>query len=39
MKVLGVITTTLATAVAAFVAVVAVRSIPDIRRYLKIRSM
>jgi len=39
VKVIGVITTTLATAVAAFAAVIALRSIPDIRRYLKIRSM
>ena len=39
MKTLGVITTALTTAVAVFAAVVVVRSMPDIRRYLKIRSM
>ncbi len=33
------VTTALGTAVAAFAAVVVVRSIPDITRYLKIRSM
>jgi hypothetical protein len=39
VKTLGVITTLLITAVAALVAVVTMRSLPDIRRYLKIRSM
>ena len=39
MKALGVITTALTTAVAVFAAVVVMRSLPDIRRYLKIRSM
>jgi hypothetical protein len=39
MSTVGVITTAVAAVVAAGVAVVAVRSIPDIRRYLKIRSM
>ena len=39
MKALGLLTTVVMTALAAFAAVVAVRSIPDIQRYLKIRSM
>ena len=39
MKVLGIITTTLSAAIAAVAAVVVVRSMPDIRRYLKMRSM
>ena len=39
MKTVGVITTALTTAVAVFAAVVVMRSMPDIRRYLKIRSM
>jgi hypothetical protein len=39
VKTLGVITTTLTTALAVFAAVVAVRSMPDIRRYLKMRAM
>ena len=39
MKIVGVITTALTTAVAVFAAVVVMRSMPDIRRYLKIRSM
>ena len=39
MKALGVITTALTAAVAVFAAAVVVRSMPDIRRYLKIRSM
>ncbi|MGI8718405.1 MAG: DUF6893 family small protein [Lapillicoccus sp.] len=39
MKTIGVITATLAAAAAAAVAVVGVKSIPDVRRYLKIRSM
>lgn len=39
MKTLGVITTALTTALAVLAAVVAVRSMPDIRRYLKMRSM
>ena len=39
MKVLGIITTALSAAIAAVAAVVVVRSMPDIRRYLKMRSM
>ena len=39
MKTLGVITTAVSTAVAVIAAVVLVRSMPDIRRYLKIRTM
>ncbi|GID30409.1 DUF6893 family small protein [Paractinoplanes brasiliensis] len=39
MKTLGVITTAVSMAVAVIGAVVLVRSIPDIRRYLKIRTM
>jgi hypothetical protein len=39
VKVVGVIATALGAVVAAALAVVAVRSIPDIQRYLKIRSM
>ena len=39
MKILGVLTTAVTTAAAVFAAVVVVRSMPDIRRYLKIRSM
>jgi Family of unknown function (DUF6893) len=39
MKAIGLITTTLTAAVAVLAAVVAVRSLPDIRRYLKMRSM
>jgi hypothetical protein len=39
VKIVGVITTAVTTAVAVFAAVVVVRSIPDIRRYLKIRTM
>ncbi|MDT4988073.1 MAG: hypothetical protein QOI74_2167 [Micromonosporaceae bacterium] len=39
MKTLGVITTTLTAAIAVVVAVVTVRSLPDIRRYFKMRSM
>jgi hypothetical protein len=39
VKTLGVITTVLTTALAVLAAVVAVRSMPDIRRYLKMRSM
>jgi hypothetical protein len=39
VRTLGVITTVLVTAFAVLVAVVTVRSLPDIRRYLKIRSM
>ena len=39
MKIVGVITTVVTTAAAVFAAVVVVRSVPDIRRYLKIRSM
>jgi hypothetical protein len=39
VKTLGVITTAVSTAVAVIAAVVLVRSMPDIRRYLKIRTM
>jgi hypothetical protein len=39
VKALGVLTTALTTALAVIVAVVAVKSLPDIRRYLKMRSM
>jgi hypothetical protein len=39
VKALGVITTAVTTVVAVFVGAVLVRSIPDIRRYLKIRTM
>jgi ABC-type spermidine/putrescine transport system permease subunit II len=39
VKIVGVITTVVTTAVAVFAAVVVVRSVPDIRRYLKIRTM
>jgi len=39
VKTMGVITATLAAAAAAAVAVIGVKSIPDVRRYLKIRSM
>ena len=39
MKVLGVITSALVTSLAVLGAVVVVRSLPDIRRYIKIRSM
>jgi hypothetical protein len=39
MRVLGVITAAFAAAGVLAAAVVGVRSIPDIRRYLKIRSM
>lgn len=39
MKILGIITTTLSAAIAAVAAVVVVKSMPDIRRYLKMRSM
>ena len=39
MKTLGVVTTAVSTAVAVIAAVVLVRSMPDIRRYLKIRTM
>jgi hypothetical protein len=39
VKTVGVITTALTTAVAVFAAVVVMRSMPDIRRYLKIRTM
>ncbi|MDQ1645704.1 MAG: hypothetical protein QOI35_1112 [Cryptosporangiaceae bacterium] len=39
MKALGTLTAFLLTALGAVAAVVAVRSLPDIRRYLKIRSM
>jgi hypothetical protein len=39
VKIVGVLTTAVTTAVAVFAAVVVVRSMPDIRRYLKIRTM
>ena len=39
MKIVGVVTTAVTTAVAVFAAVVVVRSMPDIRRYLTIRTM
>lgn len=39
MRTLGMVTTALGTAATAVAAVVVVRSIPDIARYLKIRSM
>jgi hypothetical protein len=39
MRAIGVLTTTLVGAVAVIAAVVAVKSLPDIQRYLKIRSM
>jgi hypothetical protein len=39
VKTLGTLTALLLTALGAVAAVVAVRSLPDIRRYLKIRSM
>ena len=39
MKTIGVLTTLLVTALAGLTAAVVVRSLPDIRRYLKIRAM
>jgi hypothetical protein len=39
VKIVGFITTAATMAVAVFAAVVVVRSMPDIRRYLKIRTM
>ncbi len=39
MRFIGITTTALACAAAAAAVVVAVQSIPDIKRYLKIRSM
>jgi uncharacterized protein DUF6893 len=39
MRVIGIGTSVLGTAVAVVAAVVLVRSIPDIKRYLKIRAM
>ncbi len=39
MKTIGVISATVVTAAAVVAAVVAVKSIPDFRRYLRIRSM
>jgi hypothetical protein len=39
VKIVGILTTTLSAAIAAIAAVVVVRSMPDIRRYLKMRSM
>jgi len=39
VRIVGAITTALTTAVAVLAAVIVVKSMPDIRRYLKIRSM
>jgi hypothetical protein len=39
VRVIGVLTTAVATAVAVCATVLIVQSLPDIRRYLKIRSM
>ncbi len=39
MKTLGILTVTVAAAAAVVAAVVGVRSVPDVRRYLKMRSM
>jgi hypothetical protein len=39
VKPIGVITTALTLSAIAYAAVVAMRSLPDIRRYLRIRSM
>jgi hypothetical protein len=39
VKAIGFITTTLVGAIAVLAAVVAVKSLPDVQRYLKIRSM
>jgi hypothetical protein len=39
VKALGIFTAGMVTAVAALALVVAVRSLPDVQRYLKIRSM
>jgi hypothetical protein len=39
VRTVGAVTTALGAAVAALAAAILVRSIPDIRRYLKIRSM
>ena len=39
MKLIGVITTAVTAALAVLAAVTLVRSMPDIRRYLKMRSM
>jgi hypothetical protein len=39
VKAIGLLTTTLVGAVAVLAAVVVVKSMPDIQRYLKIRSM
>jgi len=39
VKALGIFTAGMVTAVAALAMVVAVRSLPDVQRYLKIRSM
>jgi hypothetical protein len=39
VKVLGVITSALVTSLAVLGAVVVVKSLPDVRRYLKMRSM
>jgi len=39
VKAIGVVTTVVATAVAVCATVLFVQSLPDIRRYLKIRSM
>jgi len=39
VRTIGIITTVVGTAVTVFAAVVVVRALPDIQRYLKIRSM
>ncbi|MDH6696251.1 DUF6893 family small protein [Streptomyces griseoviridis] len=39
MRILGLVTTGVAAAVAAVAVVVGLRSIPDIRRYVRMRSM
>ncbi|MFI7371653.1 DUF6893 family small protein [Actinoplanes sp. NPDC049668] len=39
MRTIGIITTAVGAAVTVFAAVVVVRAMPDIQRYLKIRSM
>jgi ABC-type spermidine/putrescine transport system permease subunit II len=39
VKAIGVITSVVVTSIAVLAAVVVVRSLPDVRRYLKMRSM
>lgn len=39
MRTIGIITTTVAALVALLVALVGLRSLPDVRRYLRIRAM